>query len=208
MVACKCYKEKERKTGCCLGGLMVWLINVFCHFMFFCANNSTCIHNDIVCDGYEHCPDGSDEEENMCSQCPRTIGYPPDKLTKATFACKHRYTQKWICAVPCDDEDDLCMDNVDENCNQGSKYTSMFAGILLLLILTLGELFLKNFKGIKQSELEMNDLLFIKNKSSPFCILIKEMNASSCDKNILKSKKARHQQSLKCRLTFLETSQV
>jgi len=35
-----------------------------------------------------------------------------------------------------------------------------------------------------------------------------EMVCDKCDKTILKHHKARHQKSLKCRLTFLEKSQV
>jgi len=46
----------------------------------FCDNNEICIHHTLECDGYIHCPDGSDEEETKCKVCPRDFGYPPDKL--------------------------------------------------------------------------------------------------------------------------------
>lgn len=32
-------------------------------FMRMCANNATCIHRDLFCDGHDHCPDKSDEDE-------------------------------------------------------------------------------------------------------------------------------------------------
>ena len=37
---------------------------------FECQNALTRIHPALVCDGHEHCEDGSDEDQ--CSECPRT----------------------------------------------------------------------------------------------------------------------------------------
>ena len=44
--------------------------------MKYCKDNMTRINNNLFCDGYIHCPDGSDELEVDCQQCPRPIGYP------------------------------------------------------------------------------------------------------------------------------------
>lgn len=86
--------------------------------MWTCADENHCIHDYLVCDGYEHCQDGSDEDPLTCSRCPRTFGFPGGKIHLATFACQHRYTNKTICSVPCDGKDDLCLDNTDEVCHE------------------------------------------------------------------------------------------
>ena len=48
----------------------------------------------------------------------------------ATFSCKHKVTQKPICAIPCDGVEELCENNVDEQC-QGP-------GLLVTLLVTIG----------------------------------------------------------------------
>ena len=58
--------------------------------MWTCKDGGTCVHQGLVCDGYLHCPDGSDEDQTMCSQCPKQFGYPMDSRMLATFACPHR----------------------------------------------------------------------------------------------------------------------
>ena len=49
-----------------------------------------CIHNSLVCDGYKQCEDGSDEDPDTCSTCPRSFGFPEGKSHLATFLCAHR----------------------------------------------------------------------------------------------------------------------
>lgn len=39
-----------------------------CHGKFRCNSTRLCIHLNRVCDGTEHCPDGSDEDEESCSK--------------------------------------------------------------------------------------------------------------------------------------------
>ena len=67
-----------------------------------------------------HCEDGSDEAPDLCEQCPKAKGWPwrpEEKKMRATLQCQHRYTNKTICATPCDGIDDMCRDYVDEdNC--------------------------------------------------------------------------------------------
>ena len=47
----------------------------------------------------------------------------------ATFSCKHKVTQKSICAIPCDGVEELCENNIDEQC-QGP-------GLLVTLVVTI-----------------------------------------------------------------------
>ncbi len=54
------------------------------------------------------------------------------KVQRATFLCKHRYTGKLICAVPCDGEDDLCEDFEDENCKSSPFLTTILISFILL----------------------------------------------------------------------------
>ena len=39
---------------------------------FPCTDDSFCIYNGLICDGYKQCPDGSDEAN--CGKCPPTEG--------------------------------------------------------------------------------------------------------------------------------------
>ena len=53
--------------------------------LWTCDDNITCIHNDLICDGNVHCADGSDENEEICSVCPKDFGYG---VKRATFLCR------------------------------------------------------------------------------------------------------------------------
>jgi len=99
-----------------------------------CQNKKYCLPQDVVCDGYDHCGDGSDEDPSICKVCPRDFGFPVGKVQRATFSCKHRYTGRWICAIPCDGEDDLCEDFEDEDCKSSPFLTTMFITLILLII--------------------------------------------------------------------------
>jgi hypothetical protein len=59
-------------------------------FMLMCDNQEVCIHKDLYCDGIVHCPDESDEKQDICGNCPRSFGFPPKTLTSATVSCTHR----------------------------------------------------------------------------------------------------------------------
>jgi hypothetical protein len=107
-----------------------------------CNNNKTIIFEADWCDGYVHCPDGSDEDPNDCGKCPRTYGFPKDRKY-ATFSCKHKYTGRLICAVPCDGKEDLCLDDVDEQCSSASiTSTLLFGTALVILSVIAGELYI------------------------------------------------------------------
>ena len=64
------------------------------------------------------------ENKEICLSCPRDFGWPSGKAKFATLSCRHRYTKRPICAVPCDGIDDLCENFEDERCNDSSwKFT-------------------------------------------------------------------------------------
>ena len=109
-------------------------------FMVMCRDNLTCIHQDLFCDGNSQCKDDSDEDPLVCEKCPRNFGFPKSKLASATFLCSHRYTKKAICSVPCDGEDDLCLDNADEICQDRNVLLTIgFSLFLLGCIILVGE---------------------------------------------------------------------
>ena len=129
------------------------------HFMHKCKTLPVCIHQDLVCDGLIHCPDGSDEDDGTCSQCPKPFGHPSQKILLATFSCKHRYTNRSICAVPCDGEDDLCMGFVDENCDLGSTiYIALIVGFFLIIVSITGELFFHFLKREPSTEINLEQI--------------------------------------------------
>ncbi len=124
--------------------------------MFRCLDNKKCLHESLVCDGYAQCDDASDELEVMCKDCSRKYGYPwvtgytqkprlNSKNAAAVLSCKHRlkvnyflafprskvlprYTGRPICAVPCDERDDLCEGYEDEIC-QGLAFLEIMVYI-------------------------------------------------------------------------------
>ena len=104
--------------------------------VFVCKTNpSQCIDNELKCDGYLQCEDGSDEGSELCEACSFESGYiynkEQGKLSSATFSCPHLYTGKNICAIPCDMQDGMCLDHLDEaNCNNDLSYDKMIWLIL------------------------------------------------------------------------------
>ena len=105
--------------------------------MIACSDaDRTCIHQDLVCDGHAQCPDESDENPDICSSCPHGIGFPAENLKSATFSCKHRYTGRPICAVPCDGRDDLCLNDADEVCSSAPTEMAFLFGAVLLVVTT------------------------------------------------------------------------
>jgi hypothetical protein len=135
-----------------------------------CNDNKTSIHEELWCDGYMQCPDGSDEDPEECGKCPRTFGYPKD-YKHATFSCKHKYTGRPICAVPCDGKDDLCLDDIDEQCSSASVQSTLLFGILLVILSVIsGELYIFYIKKSKSNKKEGFQLNILK-ENSLLCIL-------------------------------------
>ena len=96
-----------------------------------CKDSKRCIHKGLICDGHDNCLDASDEEQEMCKQCPRESGHPFGRSKSATFSCLHRFTNKTICAVLCDGIDDLCKDYSDELCD--SEPMEKIIGVVVLI---------------------------------------------------------------------------
>ncbi len=62
----------------------------------------------------------------------------------ATFPCRHKYTNLTICATPCDNKDDFCLDNLDEICSKGSaEVTILIVSLLCLSTVIFGETFFR-----------------------------------------------------------------
>jgi len=132
-----------------------------------CRDNKTFVHEELWCDGYIHCPDGSDENPKECGNCQRTYGFPKSKK-HATFSCKHKYTGRPICAVPCDGNNDLCFDDIDEQCSFASGVSTLLFGILLVsLSIVAGELLIYNIRRTKCIKIEEFELLM----ESNICLL-------------------------------------
>ena len=101
--------------------------------MWPCEDGTLCLHDSLVCDGIEHCGDGSDENKTLCATCPRNFGYPGrERRQSATLSCMHRFTERPICATPCDGIDDLCKGLTDEDCSTSLEILAMLYGISLI----------------------------------------------------------------------------
>ena len=68
----------------------------------------------------------------------RNFGYiRQGNARDATFKCLHRYTEKPICAIPCNGEDDLCLYNVDEDIHLCSQKFPIYLLVSTIVILIL-----------------------------------------------------------------------
>jgi len=127
-----------------------------------CLNNNSFIKEELWCDGYPQCPNGSDEDPSDCGSCPRTFGFPKD-YKHATFSCKHKYTGRPICAVPCDGKDDLCFDDIDEQCSSASvQSTLLFGTVLVILSIIVGELYVFFVKKAYLKKKDISQLIMLK----------------------------------------------
>ena len=99
------------------------------------------VHEESWCNGKIDCENGADEDDEICSICPRDFGFPPNRIKFATFSCRHRHTKRWICAVPCDGLDDFCENSEDENCSVPTwKFTLSSLFILMLFTVLFGQI--------------------------------------------------------------------
>ena len=130
------YSICDTTTGCITTGYLNCSQSDQCYYI----KRMIGMHEALFCDGNIDCFDISDEDQDFCRKCPRQFGYPLGKADSATFSCRHRYTKRWICAVPCDGIDDLCENFEDENCSINSTwFTSAVLITLLLLTIVFGE---------------------------------------------------------------------
>jgi hypothetical protein len=103
-------------------------------FMAMCDDNRTCIHQDLVCDGIVHCQDASDEQQDICSSCPRSLGFPANKSEHAVDVCTHKYTGLKICTVPCDIEQALCEEDFSARCKWKPVKNQFIFGFCSVLV--------------------------------------------------------------------------
>ena len=114
---------------------------------YVCKDLKKCIPKNLVCDGHVQCDDASDEDQEYCRKCPlqNGDGHPPrprEEKRANTFSCEHRYTGLPICAIPCDDRDDLCKGFADEVGCEGYQWwiillgSSLFAACLTIIFVS------------------------------------------------------------------------
>lgn len=63
------------------------------------------------------------------------FGLQQSKIYQATFSCLHRYTRRPICAIPCDEVDDLCLNYDDEKVCRQSRELLIIPLIISLVII-------------------------------------------------------------------------
>ena len=90
----KLYRQGFNHTANCIylplhKPLFFVVNNAFINFIYF--TSSSCYHQDLLCDGYVQCKDGSDEDPNICGSCPIAKGYPPSMRPYATFPCRFEH---------------------------------------------------------------------------------------------------------------------
>ncbi len=74
----------------------------------------------------------------MCSSCPRAFGYAKSGDPRlASFSCRHRYTGRRICAIPCNGKDDLCLGDSDEERCEETVWSVFLGASACMLTLTL-----------------------------------------------------------------------
>ena len=86
----------------------------------------------------------------------------------AIFSCKHKVTNNWICAVPCNGVEDLCEDNLDEQC-QGPGLVMTLVSIFSLsisFILLSSALSYNRLKKQKSTDITETELKQVKNNEN------------------------------------------
>ena len=108
--------------------------------MWTCEDGSQCIHYSLVCDGHIQCNDESDEALSLCGQCPLQLELNDTKIMKelsqAIFQCKHRFTGRPICAIPCNNRDEFCSNYEDEQSCFNKIFLPMVVTVSCLLVVT------------------------------------------------------------------------
>ena len=113
---------------------------------FRCRDGATCLHPDLLCDGHQHCKDGSDEDFDYCYF--QTKAYLKKKVVEefATLKCKSiMYPQIYTLATVCDGIEE-CYDpkDHDEPTSCTSSNTAMI-GISCIVIITIVFYFLQQW---------------------------------------------------------------
>jgi hypothetical protein len=161
------------------------------NYMMKCHDNKTFVHDQLWCDGYIHCPDRSDEDPKECVNCLRAYGFPKNKKS-ATYSCMHKYTGRPICAIPCDGKDDLCLDDIDEQCSSASVKSTLIFGIMLVIVSVLvGELYSFYIREIKVNKLKKIEMI-IPEENSLLSIFKMSLECPSKNKKAFSSLKKSH----------------
>ena len=91
-----------------------------------------------------------DEKDEICKKCPPNHGGYPENRLSATSPCKHRYTGKWICSVPCNNQDDLCLGFQDEiDCDVSDLVKILPIAVVFMIAMSVTIYDLRSLRGYR-----------------------------------------------------------
>ena len=96
------------------------------------------------------------------------------------FSCKHKVTKRTICAIPCNGIEELCDDNLDEQCQGPGLIMTLVATFVLSVLFILISSVLSYYRVKKQDKVLANECLKLKNIFKDGTNVSNEHMTSSC----------------------------